>query len=251
MFDDGLPKVPASHVRAMAALTVCVVTCGFASKLLAQSAAPDTVGSCWTYDTPDARFRAIVVARGLTVPVSLAFLSDTQALVAERPIGWLDYVSLRTGALTPIDGVPPVIGQVDGGLLDVALHPDFARNRWIYYAYAERTDSGNATVVERASLDGTHLTDRMRLLSVHPYIDNVNQFGARLVLDHGYLFIAIGDRELPARAQDLSTDLGKIVRLREDGIILRRTELSNGGMEYIIEIPIRAGALSNATLAHA
>ncbi|MDQ2765649.1 MAG: PQQ-dependent sugar dehydrogenase, partial [Gemmatimonadota bacterium] len=63
------------------------------------------------------------------------------------------------------------------------------------------------------------LVDRKRLLSVHPYIDNVNQFGARVVLSHGFLYIGIGDRELPALAQDLTTDLGKIVRIREDGSI--------------------------------
>ena len=105
------------------------------------------------------------------------------------------------------------------GMLNVVAHPDFARNHVVYYAYAEPTDSGNAMVVERARIDGTHLVDRKRLLSVHPYIDNVNQFGARIVLSHGYLYVAIGDRELPALAQDLTTDLGKIVRIREDGSI--------------------------------
>ncbi|MGH7623259.1 MAG: PQQ-dependent sugar dehydrogenase, partial [Gemmatimonadaceae bacterium] len=185
----------------------------------AQEIAHDTVGSCWSYDTPDARFDVEVVANGLRVPVSLAFLPGGRALVAERPVGKLSFVDLRTGALTPIGGVPPVVGRVDGGLLDVIAHPEFAHNGQIFFAYTEHTDSGNATVVERARIEGDTLRDRTRLLSVHPYIDNVNQFGARLVLDRGYLYAAIGDREIPALAQDLTTDAGKIVRLREDGSV--------------------------------
>ena len=205
------------------ALTITIALCAIASGALsapgAQASATDTVGSCWSYHTSDAHVRAEVVARGLTVPVSIAFLPDGRAIVAERPLGRLSFVDLRTGALTPITGVPPVVSEVDGGLLDVIAHPDFARNGVLYFAYTEHTDSGNATVVERARLERTQLEDRTRMLAVHPYIDNVNQFGARLVLDHGYLYIALGDRELPELAQDLSTDAGKIVRLREDGSI--------------------------------
>lgn len=198
---------------------MCIAGVAHRSELRAQERATDTVGSCWTYRTPDARFRAEVVARDLTVPVSIAFLPDGRALVAERPVGRLSFVNLRTGALTPIEGVPPVVGVVDGGLLDVVAHEGFSRNGLIYFAYTEHTDSGNATVVERARLDGQRMVDRARMLAVHPYIDNVNQFGARLVLDRGYLYIGIGDRELPELAQDLSTDAGKIVRLRDDGTV--------------------------------
>jgi glucose/arabinose dehydrogenase len=187
--------------------------------LRAQAISTDTVGSCWSYETASAHFQVQVVARGLSVPVSLAFLPDGRALVAERFIGRLSFVNLRSGALTSIDGVPPVVGQVDGGLLDVIVHPDFARNGWLYYAYSEHTDSGNSAVVERARLVGSRLIDRQRLLSVHPYLDNVSQFGARLVLDRGYLYVAVGERDVPELAQDLSSDAGKILRLREDGSI--------------------------------
>jgi glucose/arabinose dehydrogenase len=134
-------------------------------------------------------------------------------------VGRLDIVDLRSGALTPVEGVPPVVGQVDGGLLDVVVHPDFDHNGLLYYAYSEHTDSGNATVVERARLDGSRLVDRRRFLAVHPYLDNVDQFGARLVLDRGYLYIALGERDVPALAQDLSSNAGKILRLREDGTV--------------------------------
>ncbi|MEP7065505.1 MAG: PQQ-dependent sugar dehydrogenase [Gemmatimonadota bacterium] len=189
--------------------------------LRAQKPAPDTVGSCWNYETPDARFELQVVARGLSVPVSLAFLPGGRALVAERPSGRLSFVDLQSGAIEQIKGMPPVVGQVDGGLLDVIVHPDFAHDGTLYYAYSEHTDSGNATVIERARLEGNRVVDRTRLLSVHPYLDNVNQFGARLVLDHGYLYIGVGERDVPALAQDLASDAGKILRLREDGSVPR------------------------------
>jgi aldose sugar dehydrogenase len=214
------------RVSVLASIRACVIAiiaigaaAGAPTKLRAQVISNDTVGSCWSYETADAHFQVQVVARGLSVPVSLAFLPDGRALVAERPIGRLSFVNLHSGAITAIEGVPPLIGQVDGGLLDVIVHPDFSRNRWLYYAYSEHTDSGNAAVVERARLDGNRLVDRQRLLSVHPYLDNVNQFGARLVLDRGYLYIAVGERDVPELAQDLSSNAGKILRLREDGSI--------------------------------
>ena len=207
-------------MRAVAiTIAICVASLAGPHDTRAQDAPSDTVGACWSYQTPDARFSAEIVASGLKIPVSLAFLADGRALVAERPVGRLDFVDLRSGAITPIDGVPAVVGQVDGGMLEIVAHPDFARNHLIYYVYSEPTDSGNSAVVERARIEGTRLVDRKRLLSVHHYIDNFNQFGARIVLSHGFLYIAIGDRELPAHAQDLATDAGKIVRIREDGSI--------------------------------
>lgn len=207
------------RVSVCAAMMAMSATAGASRELRAQAVATDTVGSCWRYDTPDAHFQVQIVARGLEVPVSLAFLPDGRAIVAERPVGRLSFVDLESGALTAIEGAPPVVGEVDGGLLDVVVHPDFSHNGWLYYAYSEHADSGNATVVERARLDGHRLVDRSRLLSVHPYLDNVNQFGARLVLDRGYLYAAFGERDVPELAQDLSSDAGKIVRLRDDGSV--------------------------------
>lgn len=208
------------RLAAIAALATCVAV-EAPAELHAQAAARDSVGTCWYYDTPDAHFQVEVVARGLTVPVSLAFLPDGRALVAERPVGRLSFVDLGTGAVSAIDGAPAVAGEVDAGLLDVVVHPDFSHNGWLYFVYSEHTDSGNAAVVERARLEGSRLVERTRLLSVHPYLDNVNQFGARLVLDHGYLYIALGERDVPELAQDLSSDAGKILRIRDDGTVPR------------------------------
>lgn len=82
-------------------------------------------------DTERGRVRVEVVADSLQIPSSIAFLPDGRALVTERAAGRLDLIDLRTGARTLAEDVPPVFAETDGGMLDVAVHPDYARNRWI------------------------------------------------------------------------------------------------------------------------
>lgn len=185
----------------------------------AAAAADESVGSRWTYTTPDAKFQVEVLATGLKAPVGMSFLPDGRLLVADRPVGVLSVFDPSSRTLTPIGGVPAVHGKVDGGLLDVLVHPDYAHNGWIYLALAIETEGGNATVVERAHLSGKQLTDRQRIFSARPVEPNSNEFGSRLVLDHGFLYVTLGQRNLPENAQNLGSDLGKTVRLREDGSI--------------------------------
>jgi glucose/arabinose dehydrogenase len=181
--------------------------------------AQEKVGTRWMYATPDARFQVEVVASALTAPVGLSFLPDGRLLVADRPVGRLSAFDPSTRTLTPIEGVPTVHGKVDGGLLDVLVHPDYARNGWIYLVLAIEVAGGNTTVVDRARLIGSTLADRQRLFTARPAKPNSNEFGSRLVLDHGFLYVTLGQRNLPENAQDLGSDLGKIIRLREDGAV--------------------------------
>ena len=187
--------------------------------LRAQDKAVDSTPTSWTYNTQNASFRAEIVTAGLQHPVALSPLPGGRMLVADRPTGHLSVLDVTTGALTPVDGVPPVHGQVDGGLLDVLVHPDYERNGWIYLAYAAPGPDGNATVVDRARLRGPNLVDRERLFSARPVVPNSNEFGSRLVLDKGFLYVALGQRNTPAFAQDLGTHPGKIIRVREDGTV--------------------------------
>jgi len=124
-----------------------------------------------------------------------------------------------TRILAPIDGVPPVHGKVDGGLMDVLVHPNYARNGWIFLVYSIEVSGGNTAVVDRVRLVANHIADRQRLFTARPVIPNSNEFGSRLVLDHAHLFVTLGQRNQPQNAQDLSSDLGKIIRLREDGTV--------------------------------
>ncbi len=183
----------------------------------AQQPTADTVGQRWEYDGLLGRYAVEVVATGLRVPFGLAFLPDGRAVLSDRPAGRLALVDLHTGRVTPLEGGPVVYDSVDAGLLDVVVHPAFSRNNLIYYAFSEDSDSGKTTVVERARLSGTRLTNRERLFAAFPAVASDNHFGARLVLRDGYLFIALGERDIRELAQELWTDQGKIVRLFEDG----------------------------------
>jgi glucose/arabinose dehydrogenase len=189
--------------------------------IASSAAAQEQAGARWTYQTPDGRFQVEVVATGLTAPVGLSFLPDGRLLVADRPVGQLSAFDPATRTLTPIDGVPPVHGKVDGGLLDVLVHPNYAQNGWIYLVLSVEVPGGNTTVVDRARLAGNHLIERRPLFTARPVIPNSNEFGSRLVFNHGYLYVTLGQRNLPENAQDLSSDLGKIIRLKEDGTIPR------------------------------
>jgi glucose/arabinose dehydrogenase len=178
----------------------------------------DTVGAHWDFDGQVGRYRVEVVATGVRVPFGMTFLPDGRALVSDRP-GTLWAFDPRTGTMTRIGGVPAVFDSVDGGLLDVEAHPDYARNGWLYFAYSEKSDSGKATVVERARLRGAAVIDRQRLFTAYPAVQPANHFGSSLALRNGYLYITLGDREIGALAQELWAHLGKVVRLHDDGRI--------------------------------
>jgi len=185
--------------------------------------AQDSVGTSWERESENGnvKYRIEVVASGLHVPSGLSFLPDGRLLITERPIGRLSVLDLSTGAITPIEGVPPVHGLVDGGLMDVLVHPNYAKNGWIYLSYAIEVPGGKTTVVDRARIERAHLVERQRLFTARPVIDNSNEFGSRLLLDRGFLYVTLGQRETPPTAQDLGSDLGKIIRLTEDGKVPR------------------------------
>ncbi|MVW76188.1 PQQ-dependent sugar dehydrogenase [Pseudomonas sp. R-22-3w-18] len=158
---------------------------------------------------------------GLEHPWGLAFLPQQQGfLITERPgrLRWLD----TAGRLSPpLAGVPAVYGKGQGGLLDVALSPDFARERWVYLSYAEVGEDGQAgTAVGRGRLavDNSALEDFSVIFRQTPKLSTGAHFGSRLVFDtQGYLFITLGDNNQRAAAQGLDKLQGKVVRLHADG----------------------------------
>jgi glucose/arabinose dehydrogenase len=169
----------------------------------------------------DAPIRVETVASGLQHPWALAFLPDGRIVVTERP-GRLRIVD-RSGHLSePLAGVPPVFAQGQGGLLDVALDPHFAENRTLYLSYAE-PGSGNVagTAVARARLGDARLDDVQVIYRQEPKVSGGNHFGSRLVFrSDGTLFVTQGERfNYRQQAQDLSDDLGKIVRINVDGSV--------------------------------
>jgi aldose sugar dehydrogenase len=171
----------------------------------------------------DGGLRVDTVVRGLSHPWGLAFLPDGRMLVTERP-GRLRIVE-RDGRLSePLAGVPRVFAQDQGGLLDVALDPRFADNRLVYLSYAEPGDGGtNGTAVARGTLGDRGLDDVRVIYRQLPKVASSKHFGSRLVFARdGTLFVTQGERFSQAdQAQDLSSLIGKIVRINADGSVPR------------------------------
>lgn len=162
------------------------------------------------------------IAEGLEFPWGMAFLPDGSLLVTERG-GNLRRLTLNGDISAPIAGVPKVVAQGQGGLLDVVLDPDYANNQFIYLSYAEPAPAGAAgssTAVARAKFDGNQLTDVKVLFSASPKWASNHHFGSRLVFsaDGEYLFITLGDRgNRRDDAQALDNHNGKVLRIHKDG----------------------------------
>ncbi|MFG1352201.1 PQQ-dependent sugar dehydrogenase [Xanthobacter autotrophicus ATCC 700552] len=166
--------------------------------------------------------RVVPFAEGLEHPWAIAFLPDGRLLVTERE-GRLRVVDRSGQLMPPIAGVPQVAARGQGGLLDVALDPAFATNRLVYLSYSEPRPDGAATSVARGRLseDFSKLSDLQVIFRQQPGHSGGNHFGSRLVFaPDGMLFVTLGDRfDLMDKAQDLSTTLGKVVRIAPDGSI--------------------------------
>jgi aldose sugar dehydrogenase len=160
------------------------------------------------------------VATGLEHPWGLAFLPDGRVLVTERP-GRLRIVSPEGSLSAPVAGVPAVYARGQGGLLDVALDPNFADNQLVYISYAEPGPGGAGTSVARGRLVEERLEDVQVIYRQRPKVEGGGHYGSRLVFARdGALFITQGDRQgYRDRAQDLTMGMGKIVRINPDGSI--------------------------------
>jgi glucose/arabinose dehydrogenase len=166
-----------------------------------------------------------IVATGLNHPWAIAFLPEGRMLVTERA-GRLRVITREGNVSDPVAGLPEVFAQGQGGLLDVALGPSFARDRMIYWSYAEpREGNANGTSVARGRLshDATRVDNVQVIFRQLPSWQSRGHFGSRLVFDReGRLYVTLGDRQLPGPrplAQDISTHIGKIVRINPDGTV--------------------------------
>ena len=197
-----------------ARLSRLLTTCGMALLLLVQL----PLAHAQVFNSEVQRFRVQTVTEGLEFPWGLAFLPDGRMLVSERP-GRLRLIA-ADGRLDPkpIGGLPPIAAVGQGGLLDVALHPDFARNALVYLSFAADGPGGYGTEVLRGRLDGHVLRDVQVIFRMQPKSKTSHHFGSRLVFDrHGYLYITLGDRGEMERAQRLDDHAGSVIRLHDDG----------------------------------
>jgi glucose/arabinose dehydrogenase len=163
-------------------------------------------------------FRVVTLLPGLENPWSVAFLPDGRMLVTERA-GRLRLVGSDFRlAPQPIEGLPEILERGQGGLFDVVLHPQYAQNGWIYWAYNAPGPGGWGTALARGKLQGQRMTEVQVLFSMQPKTRSSQHFGGRIVFEKaGTLYLTLGDRGDKDRAQKLDDHAGSVIRLHDDG----------------------------------
>ncbi len=164
-------------------------------------------------------FRVEKVVDGIDVPWGMAWLPDGDMLVTNRG-GQLYRV--HEGQLSaPLNGLPEIHVNGQGGLLDIVLHPNYRQNGWIYFSYSspEGQGEGSHTAIMRAKLEGDSLVEQQVLYKGEENSTRGQHYGSRIAFDReGFLYFSIGERGAHfENAQQLDRDGGKIYRLHDDG----------------------------------
>jgi aldose sugar dehydrogenase len=168
-------------------------------------------------NSEQADFGLVKEVDGLDHPWAMVFLPDGDMLISERPGRMLLYSG---GELKAVTGLPDIYAYGQGGLLDIALHPQFAQNRWVYFTSSAAGPGGAGTALYRARLEGTRLIDGEQLYRLPRLTGTSRHFGSRIVFGKdGYLYMSIGDRGDRFRAQRLDDAAGSTLRLNPDGSI--------------------------------
>ena len=190
------------------ALMPLALTMGSASSLGAES-----------YQSQAGSISVVTVADGLEQPWGLAFLPDGRMLITEKE-GRLRLVGPDGTLSEPLAGVPEVYDSGQGGLLDVALDPDFAANQLVYLSFSEPGGEGGGTAVARGKLGADRLGDVEIIWRQQPKLDSGQHFGSRLVfLKDGTLIVTLGDRNRRQYIADMKAQIGKLVRINRDGSV--------------------------------
>ncbi len=196
------------------------ILAGAAAMLLLTATLLVSPASAETREIPSKKAALLVetLATGLNQPWSVEVLPDGAYLVSEKG-GTLRLI--RGGKVSaPLRGVPEVSTTGQGGLLDIALAPDFATSRILYLTYSARGDGGSGTAVAKARLaaDDTALEDTTRIFLMNRLTSRGQHFGSRIAIaKDGSLFFGIGDRGEGPRAQDPRDHAGAILHINPDG----------------------------------
>ena len=161
------------------------------------------------------------VAKGLGVAWGLCFITHNQLLVTERS-GAIKRIDIDNGDIVQLKNLPEVLAQGQGGMLDVAVSPDYKKTGWIYFTYVKDVDidSEGVTVLARAKLVGETFKNWQELLVTKSQSDESHHFGSRITFDtQGHVFFGVGDRGVRKNAQDLTNHAGSIMRLNLDGSV--------------------------------
>lgn len=162
------------------------------------------------------QIRVRTLLEWLKEPWGMDFLPDGRLLLTEKP-GIMKIVTPGTWTTGEVSGLPAVVSEGQGGLLDVLVHPNFKRNQMVYFSYTVAVDKGFTTRVSRGKLRDNALVDVEELFTAKPAYAERRHFGSRLLLDQGHLYITVGDRGNRDKAQSLLSHSGKVIRLTEIG----------------------------------
>lgn len=161
-----------------------------------------------------------MIVEGLKIPWGFTFLPDESILITEKNG---EIIHFKDGQKIKVQGGPEVYDRGQGGLLDVALHPNYESNGWIYFTYSSKEGEGEGgnTALMRAKLEGNQLTNKEVLYKASPNTTKGQHFGSRIVFDkEGFLYFSAGERgERDVNPQDITRDNGKIYRLNDDGSV--------------------------------
>lgn len=175
-----------------------------------------------SFSTEKAEIRTDIVASGLENPWGLDFLPDNAMVVTERA-GRMRIVGADGSISEPVAGLPEIAARGQGGLLDVAVSPDFAESRKIYFTYSEPGQDGAGTAIASATLVGGEqpkLENVEVLFSMAKKTGRGQHFGSRIVLHpDGTIYFTTGDRGDGPRAQDMTDAAGAVLRINADGSV--------------------------------
>lgn len=159
------------------------------------------------------------IAEGLGIPWGMTFLDFDQIVYTERS-GRMGVVSTTSGKVSLINNPPEVKRGGQGGLLDIAVAPNYKSGDWIYFTYTKDQNGKGVTTLARAKLDGLDLKSKQDLLVTRSATESTRHFGSRITFDNdGHIFFSVGDRGDRPTSQDLSNHNGTIMRLKLDGSI--------------------------------
>ncbi|WP_245681408.1 PQQ-dependent sugar dehydrogenase [Arcticibacter eurypsychrophilus] len=170
------------------------------------------------FKTEKMSIRLDTVAKGMQIPWSIAFLPGKDMLVTDK-VGKL-YQITEDGSKKEITGVPEVVAEGQGGLMDVILDPSFATNKLIYLSYSKPKNSLATTAIMQAKLSGDRLTEQKDIFIAEPYSRTRHHYGSRMVFGRdGFLYFSVGERgnEKENPQEIKGNDLGKIHRIKTDG----------------------------------
>ena len=157
------------------------------------------------------------VIDGLGISWGMTFISNNQLLITDRE-GSINLLNTQRKTLTPIKGAPSVMADGQGGLLDVAVPPDFKTGDWIYFTFVRDKYNEGVTVLARAKLNANKLEQWHDLLETRSATGTSRHFGSRIVFDeNGYVYFGVGDRGERPNSQNLTNHAGTVMRLHSDG----------------------------------